>query len=52
MLYLLFTHPQQNEAKQLNVQINTIIIFTHRWKIQTLLTIKQFNAFDVYMLTK
>ena len=52
MLYLLFAHPQQNEANKLNVLINPIIIFTHRWKNQTLLTIKQFNAFDVNMATQ
>ena len=52
MLYLLFAHPQQNEANKLNVLINQIIIFTHRWKTIILLTIKQFNAFDVNMATQ
>ena len=51
MLYLLFAHLQQNEANKFNILINPIIIFMHQWKTQTLLTIKQFNAFDVNMTT-
>ena len=51
MSYLLFAHPQQEEAKKLDELINLIIIFTHRWKTQTLLTNKQVNAFDVNIAT-
>ena len=51
MPYLLFPHPQQREANKLNKLINLIIIFTHRWKTQTMKTNKQFNAFDVNIAT-